>query len=139
MPHSDLQPPPHAIRTRTCSLWLDGIIYGRFHDGAEVTGEDARENLAGITDFTLGRQMPVLVDLRPIRSQSAEARSVFAGPEATAVTAAVALVFDSPLARVLGNFYLGFNRPVMPTRLFNSVHEAEAWLRTFLREDAARG
>ncbi|MEQ1832032.1 MAG: hypothetical protein ABL977_03170 [Candidatus Eisenbacteria bacterium] len=139
MPHAGLQPPPHAIRTRTCSLWLDGIIYGCFHDGAEVTGPDARENLAGIADFTRGRQLPVLVDLRPIRSQSAEARGVFAGPEATAVTAAVALVFDSPLTRVLGNFYLGFNRPETPTRLFNSVSEAEDWLRTFLPGGGTRG
>ena len=134
-----LQPPPHAILTRTCSLWLDGIIYGRFHDGAEVTGPDARENLAGIAGFTRGRRRPVLVDLRPIRSQTAEARSVFAGPEATAVSTAVALVFDSPLTRVLGNFYLGFNRPETPTRLFNSVSEAEAWLRTFLADGDARG
>jgi hypothetical protein len=133
-----LLPPSNAIRTRTCSLWFDRIIYGRFHDGAEVTGEDAHENLAGIADFTRGRRMPVLVDLRPVRSQSAEARAVFAGPEAAAVSAAVALVFDSPLTRVLGNFYLGFNKPLTPSRLFNSVTEAELWLYGFLEPEQGR-
>ena len=66
-----------------------------------------------------------------MRSQSAEARALLAGPTATAVSLAVALVVESPLSTVLGNFYLGFNRPETPTRLFTSVAEAEDWLATF--------
>jgi hypothetical protein len=128
----ELVPPPQAIRTRTCSLWYDRLFYGRFHDGAEVTGDDARENLAVIFQLVRGHQAPVMVDLRPIRSQSAEARAVFAGPEATRVTLAVGLVIDSPVSRVLGNFYLGFNKPQTPSRLFTSVADADAWLSGFL-------
>lgn len=119
------------MRTRTCALWLDRFVYGRFHDGAEVTGDDARENLRATSALVQGRPTPVIVDLRPIRSQTAEARAAFAGPEATRVTRACALVIESPLSRVLGNFYLGFNRPASPTRLFNSVADAEAWVSTF--------
>lgn len=72
--------------------------------------------------------MPVLVDLRAVRSQSAEARAYLAGPEATKVSAAVALLVASPLSRAIGNFYLGFNRPEVPTRLFTDEIEAERWL-----------
>jgi hypothetical protein len=41
---------------------------------------------------------------------------------------------------VLGNFYLGLNKPLVPTRLFTSEEEAQAWLRSFLPEarDVAR-
>lgn len=119
------------MATRTCTLWVDGFVRGRFHEGAEVSADDARENLAVTARLAEGRRRPVLVDLRPVRSQSAEARAVFAGPEATAVSLAVALVTGSPLTRVLGNFFLGFNRPEVPTRLFKTVAEAEAWLATF--------
>ncbi len=126
-----LDPPPHAVRTRTCSLWFDRFVYGRFHDGAEVTGPDALENLGVTARLVNGRPTPVVVDLRPVRSQTAEARAAFAGAEATKVTLACALVIESPLSRVLGNFYLGFNRPQSPTRLFNSVEDAERWLSTF--------
>ncbi|MFN8668758.1 MAG: hypothetical protein U0164_16375 [Gemmatimonadaceae bacterium] len=119
------------MRTRTCSLWLDRFVYGRFHDGAEVTGDDAQENLRVTSALVSGHPTPVVVDLRPIRSQTAEARAAFAGPDATRVTLACALVIESPLSRVLGNFYLGFNRPQSPTRIFNSVEDAEAWLATF--------
>lgn len=131
VPSRPLDPPPQAVRTRTCSLWLDRFVYGRFHDGAEVTGTDALENLGVTAKLVAGRPTPVVVDLRPVRSQSAEARAAFAGAEATKVTLACALVIESPLSRVLGNFYLGFNRPQSPTRLFNSVEDAERWLSTF--------
>lgn len=123
-------------RTRTCGFRRDRIILARFHPGAEVSADDARENLAVTRELTGGQRMPVLVDLRRVRSQSAEARALFAGPEATAVSAAVALLIGSPLSRVVGNFYLGFNRPEVPTRLFTDETEAMQWLEGF--EMAAR-
>ncbi len=116
-------------------LWADTIVRGRFLDGAEVTGDDARENIAVTARLTGGRRFPVLVDLRKVRSQSAEARAFQAGPEALQVTAAVALIIDSPLSRMIGNFYLGFNKPPVPTRLFTSVEEAEGWLSTFVERE----
>lgn len=127
-----MTPPSHAERTRTCAIWVDGVVCARFHDGADVGLDDARENLALTKRLTNGQRMPVLVDLRGVRSQSAEARRLFAGPAATAVSVAVALVVESPLSRVVGNFYLGFNRPETPTRLFTSTDDAEQWLRSFL-------
>ncbi len=127
-----MTPAPEAARTRTCAFWVDEIIHAQFLDGAEVTLADAQENLETTAGLGAGRRPPVLVDLRAIRAQSAEARALFAGPAATSVCRAVALLIGSPLSRVLGNFYLGFNRPETPTRLFTSEDEARAWLRTFL-------
>lgn len=106
-------------------------MFGVFHPRAEVTGDDARINLRTCASLVPGRRVPVLVDLRLIRSQSAEARALFAGSDATAFTTAVALLIASPLSRVLGNFYLGFNRPQTPTRLFVTEAEAVEWLTTF--------
>lgn len=118
--------------TRTCTFVLDRIVHARFLPGAEVTLEDARENLAATIGLTSGRAVPVLVDLRDVRSQTAEARAHFSGPEGRQVTAAVALLVASPLSRAVGNFYLGFNRPSTPTRLFTDAREAETWLLTFV-------
>ena len=123
-----LEAPPDAVRTRSCSFWIDGFLHARFHDGAEVTAADARENLAASWTLNGEKAGPVLVDLRRIRSQSAEARAVLAGPEATPVCNVVALIIGSPISRVIGNFFLGFNRPAAPTRLFTSVEDARAWV-----------
>lgn len=126
-------PDPSAggvVATRTCLLWLErGLLRGRFLQGAEVTREDALENLAVSERLTGGRRLPALIDLREVKAQSAEARAVLAGPAAARVSGAVGLLIGSPLSRVLGNFYLRFNRPGTPTRLFSTEAEAEAWLR----------
>lgn len=129
MVNDGTEPPATARVTRTCTLWVDDLLHARFLPGADVTLDDARENLSVSVELTDGRALPALIDLRHVRSQSADARALFAGPEATRVSSAVALVVGSPLTRVVGSFYLGFNRPEVPTRLFTSEEEAEAWLR----------
>ncbi len=122
--------PPGAVTTRTCLLWVErGLLHGRFLRGAEVTREDALENLAASLALTGGHRLPALIDLREVKVQAAEARAELAGPGAARVSGRVALLIGSPLSRVVGNFYLRFNRPGTPTRLFSSEAEAETWLR----------
>jgi len=124
-------PPGGVVATRTCLLWLErGLLRGRFLRGAEVGREDALENLEVSERLTGGRRLPALIDLREVKAQSAEARAILAGPAAARVSGAVALLIGSPLSRVLGNFYLRFNRPETPTRLFSAEAEAEAWLKS---------
>jgi hypothetical protein len=127
-------PDSSSALTRTCTFHLEGVLIARFLPGAEVSVDDARENLAVTARFAAGRPLPVLVDLRGIRSQTAEARALFAGPAAADVSIAVALLIDSPVSRVVGNFFLGFNRPLTATRLFTDEAEARTWLTTFLRQ-----
>jgi hypothetical protein len=120
-------------------LWVDGgLVHGRFLPGAEVCADDARENVAVTRELTAGQRRPVLVDLRAVRSQTAEARAYLAGPEATRVSLAVALLIASPLSRAIGNFYLGFNRPEVPTRLFTDEAAALLWLAAADRGEAVR-
>ena len=121
---------PETERTRTCAFWAGPVIRGRFLPGAEVTLADARENIAVTSRLTGGHRAPILVDLRQVRSQSAEARAYLAGPEATRVSLAVALIVGSPLSVAIGNFFLGFNRPAVPTRLFRDESAALQWLQT---------
>lgn len=123
--------------TRTCSFHVDDILRARFHQNADVTYQDARENVALSLRLVAGRRLPALVDLRHIRSQSAEARAYFTGPEGQRVCSAAALVVGSPVSRVVARFLLHVNRPVAPTRSFTCEREAEAWLRQYVREESA--
>jgi hypothetical protein len=45
-----------------------------------------------------------------------------------------AFVIDSLAQRILGNFYLKFNKPQFPTRFFNSKEEALIWLEAFVEQ-----
>jgi len=62
-----------------------------------------------------------------------EARRYFAGEETAKVESAAALLIESPLSKAIGNFFMGLNKPIVPTRLFTSEAEALAWLKGFVR------
>jgi hypothetical protein len=73
------------------------------------------------------------VDLRGARQAATrEAREAYAAEGHQYVSAAAVLI-DNPVSRVIGNFFIGLNRPRLPMRLFVSEAEALAWLQTFLR------
>lgn len=96
--------------------------------GCEMSLEDAKENV--VTMYELGGRRPnlVLVDSRGVRWQSREAREHFVSEDAARATAAVALLVGSPVSRVLGNFFLRFEKHRFPTALFSDEDSAVCWL-----------
>jgi hypothetical protein len=100
--------------------------------GAEVTVDIARAEIAEMMRFIQQQgdgKLPFLIDIRNIRSITREAREYLASAEASEPLTAVGLLTTSPISRVIGNFFLGLNRPPHPIRMFTSEEEAIAWLR----------
>lgn len=83
----------------------------------ELGGEKAFCNLIIIKDF-------VQID--------SEARKFSASEEANIYTIAEAFIIKSNALRIVGNFYIRFNKLVRPTRMFTNEEEATAWLKTFM-------
>jgi hypothetical protein len=121
-------------RTRTAKIWMgnDGIIRKVFVHGAEETMKDALESGDVIRKMTAEQKKPLLVDFTPVRSIDAEARAYYAADDVTLRISAVAGITASRLSRVIGNFFMGFNKPQTPARLFNSQEDAIEWLKQFL-------
>jgi hypothetical protein len=115
--------------TATCTFSRDerGFIHAVMRQGCEMALSDARENVAAIYGLG-GKRMPVLVDMRGVRSQTREARQYFEGPEAEQATLAVALLIGSPVSRMLANFFVRLSTQRIPTRLFTDEDEAIRWL-----------
>ena len=122
-----------AISERTQRTWLDeeGILHAEAVHGAAQTLEDAEACVAFMWEVAGQRRRPVLIDLRQARSMDRATRAYYAGPATASKQIAVGILIESPLSRVLGNFFLGLNKPIMPTRLFTSEAEALAWLRGY--------
>jgi hypothetical protein len=122
-----------TVTTRTLRLWLDdlSIVHSEGLPGSEQTKADAEVNMAAIWELAGQQRRPLMGDLRRIKAMERGARVhyVTAGP---AAHSAVALLVDSPLSRVIGNFFMGLNKPLVPTRLFATEREARDWLRTFI-------
>jgi hypothetical protein len=123
-----------GIEVRTQRIWLsdDGIVHAKLKPHIEVDRADAEEAVRAIGSLCNGTKRPVFVDMSEIKFMSRDARTYFAGAETARVEAAAALLIRSPLTKAIGNFFLGLNKPLFPTRLFTSQAEALAWLLGFV-------
>lgn len=124
-----------TARTRICghSLWLDGagVLHVQTDEVREVDLEVAKTLVSALVEIAGGIRRPLLVDLRRVTSMNRDARTYFAGP-ATECWSATALLIASPLTRAIGNFFMGMNRPKVPTRMFATEADAAHWLQQYV-------
>lgn len=112
----------------------DGIVRAR-RQAEESSGlADAKALLADLAEIGKGKRVPLLVDLRHLSGFTfdREARKYLGGKETGEIILAFAFLVDSPLSKMLVNFFLGVNKPSFPTRMFTSEAKAIGWLKGFL-------
>lgn len=114
------------------TLLDSGILSCIVQDGAYLELEDGQDILNGVRDIFNGKKFPVLVDMRKATGASSECRRIFQGKEIAQYQSACALIVDSPITNLLGNFFLGLNKTEFPTRLFSDSDKAQQWLKSFL-------
>ena len=126
----------NVIKTETEEIRLVeyGIVYCNVLSGKIMTLEDGKENVAAIAKLAKHKKVPVIVDIRNSKGATKECRRYFAGRETAKVQKACALIIDSPFSRLIGNFFMGMNKTLFPTRLFNDKNEAINWLKQFCEE-----
>lgn len=114
--------------------WMgeDGIARTTVKPAADVTLEEAKENSMAVNALSNGNTFPLLIDSRNIRSISKEARDFFSMNNRDSCIVAFAIIIDSPLSKIIGNFFMGLNKPRVPARLFTGEKEAIKWLKEFL-------
>jgi len=125
-----------SITTKIAKVSLEGdnIIRTTYFPNINITLAIAKEVLAVASEINQrnnGRQYLALVDNRKVKSITQEARKHFASPEVNTVCKACAALIDSPVSRMIGNFFLKLNKPATPTRLFTAEEKAIAWLKAF--------
>ena len=106
-------------------LGADGLLHLLWPHGARIEVEDARAAMAKVNEVCQQEHHPMLVDMAAVASVSREARGIWSIP---CGASRIALLGESPVDRVLANFFLGVHVPPCPTRFFTSRSEAVAWL-----------
>lgn len=81
--------------------------------------------------FCNGRKYADFIDMRSIKYVTKEAREYMADPEISSLVKAGAVLFKSKVQVILGNYYLKFNNPTVPTRFFYTKEVALAWLNKY--------
>ncbi|MEO7989423.1 MAG: STAS/SEC14 domain-containing protein [Chryseolinea sp.] len=106
----------------------DHILYTECIPNTIMTLEDGKESTRISAEMVNYEPRPLLCDLTHVVSMTQECRKHFAGPEHAATFSKCALIVNSPVSRLIGNFFLGLNKPLKPTRLFKSKEEGLKWL-----------
>lgn len=127
-------PKTEPVRGAHSTVWIgeDGVVRVQMDAGSVHDLDSAKANIALVREIAGASKVPVLVDIGRIEGVTRAARTYYASGHATAVIAASALLVDSPISRVLGNFFVGFSKPSCPTRLFTDKTEALGWLLEFV-------
>jgi hypothetical protein len=107
----------------------DGLLHMTWQAGVDVLREDAAAAVEMVNMISPDRDRPLLVDMRGTGSTTPGARDVFGTRHAASM---VALIGESPVDRVIANFFIGVRRPERPTRYFTSQAMAEEWLKSGL-------
>lgn len=124
------------VETSTQRLYWDDeneIVWGELIAN-QNTLETAVENVDAqerLRDTVKRKKTRVLIDMTSMTEISREARDYFANERTASIQRATALLIGSPVSRVIGNFFMGLNKPVSPTKLFTDPQKAIQWLHTF--------
>lgn len=128
-----MQIPDYAIEIKAYYTWMgeDGIARTVVKPNIDITLELAVENTVAVTSLFKGEKFPLMIDARPVKSMTYEARHHFSVRGRDTKTNSFGIIVGSSISRVLGNFYLGINKPAVPTKLFDNEVEAAKWLTQF--------
>ncbi|MCB9195310.1 MAG: hypothetical protein H6598_03715 [Flavobacteriales bacterium] len=77
-----------------------------------------------------GKAFLVLLDVSQAYGVTKEAREYTAGPAVEGLQIAMAMIISSLPIRLLANFFIKFDSPPAPTKMFNSYEQAIQWLET---------
>lgn len=109
----------------------EGILYGKY----KVPKVDlATAQFATTLRFqiTQGKKVPALADISCVKNIDKDARGYFSSNEAGDDLAALGIVVSNPVTQTLGNFFLRFNLPDYPCRLFTNVEDAITWIKQYM-------
>ncbi len=107
----------------------DNIVQIQCAPNTVMTIDEGKLSTKMVGQIVNGNPLPLLCDLTNVVKMTQDCRKHFAGAEHAAVFSKCALIVTSPLSKIIGNFFLGANKPLRPTKLFTDAEEGLRWLK----------
>lgn len=108
----------------------DGIVEIDFSDTLEIDVKEAKEMVVATGSVSQGKKVLVLNVAGSLTTATAAARDFAASAEAVQYTLAEAYVVSNLAQKIVGNFYVNFHKPQVPTKIFTNTEEAVKWLKS---------
>lgn len=113
----------------TYRLREDGILEIQLKDEYYFTIDETKEITFNIIKVTHGVPHLTMVVAGSLTTCDDEARKYAATKEATNPIKALAIVTNSLGQTILANFFVQIQKPHIPTKIFNKIEKAEAYLK----------
>lgn len=129
--------PPELVRTSINEKYVDGegILRIKVIEGAHMDLPSLIEDGEHNPKLTGGKKTLALYDSRGFFTIEPEAREYLRSGIVDPTRIATAVLTDRLATRLLVNFFIRFNRPKTPMKMFNSEEQALDWLRSFKNSD----
>lgn len=97
----------------------------------EITVDDVKSIAESCRQVGGGKVLPLLLKVDKYTLPSAEARKFIASADSNPYAKAEAYVISDLPQKIVGNFFLKFDKPARPTKIFTKENEALEWLKQF--------
>jgi len=124
----------HKANHCTVRYSPDGLLIATLADDVELSIEDVIDQRKLYSELTKGKPHVILVFAGHHTSATKEARE-YAANHPVPGRLAEAIIIKSMSVRILGNVFINFHKPSVPTKMFNKEEDALEWLSTFLEFD----
>jgi hypothetical protein len=120
-------------------FWTDDdILFFIYKPGITMNIEAAKRVVADRIEVQKGIPYAVFCDMRGIKDSDKPARDYLA-KEGSSMVKAVAVLTDSPVTKIMANFYLTISRPIVPTKMFTDKSQAVDYLKSLRLQSVAQG
>lgn len=106
----------------------DDIIHIVLAPATELEISDIDHIYTAVRRITAADTYYIIVDASDIIASSNEVRDYAARHPDAGKIRACGILCNSLSVKIIINFFLKFNKPVYPTRMFNSMNEAKVWV-----------
>lgn len=110
---------------------VNDIMYITIKPDVYVELHMVEEVIAFQREILNGEAILVLLDVSAASGITKEASDYTSSKHVEGLQIAMAILISSLPMRLLANFFIKFNKPPAPTKMFNSLDDAIAWLETF--------
>jgi len=123
----------NKIETSIAYFYIENdILFMRSKKDADITLEANIESVDARKKLQNGKKMLVLIDTRNVWQVTNEARAYATTKEVEDLSIAMALLPGLNITTILiASFFIKFNKPSIPTKLFKSEDKAIEWLNSF--------
>lgn len=112
----------------------DDVLFVKMKEGVNLGQTEMEELLKQAVEFTAPNKYFAIVDTSASYDSTPESRSFYAESDYSKHRYADAFIVNSLPMRLLVNFFITFNKPKIPSKMFNNEESAYEWINSLKKE-----